>query len=85
MVLVHDVCDPPKLSGVGDASRDLRYDRERPITLDVGMNALIDEPGVSFIFVFGVPQGFQKGSQPGLACRILLPSGEVVENRGHRF
>jgi hypothetical protein len=49
LVLVDDVGDPPQLIRARHAATHPRHDAEPPVVLDVGVDAVVDEPGVALL------------------------------------
>ena len=71
-------------SGVVDAARHLRDDRERAVALDVGVHAVVDEARVALVDVLAFPDHREQRRQRRLAAGVLLAAGQRGEHRRHR-
>ena len=58
-------------SGRADAARHLRDDGERAVLLDVGVHAVVDEPGVALVLVFARSRALQQRRRAPACCRRL--------------
>ena len=79
VVLDGHLGDAHELVGRRHAGVNARDHRERPVLLDVGVNAIVDEAGVALVGVLVGPQRFQQRRQADLAGGILLAAGQLLE------
>ena len=81
LVLVGDVGDAAQLRRRRHAAVDARDDAERAVLLDVGVDAVVDEPRVALVVVLAAPERLQQRREAGLALRVLVAAGQRGEHR----
>ena len=85
VILVGDVGDAAELVGRRDAAADPRNDRERTVLLNVGVNAIVDEPCRAIFVVITAPDHVEHVAERGLADFTAVPVAVDVQDVLHRL